>query len=203
MPSEPAYVTALKALSKSTSMPSIETLRETEREFYGESDRACGILLGEWVGWALERAIRSILRADLSNNAAKRLFEFEGPLGTLSSKIDLGFALSIYGRQTNHDLGLIRLMRNEFAHCRLHLRFQMPEVTAVCSHLQLPEWEHSASAFAFRSLPGMAEALESERWWGDKKHPKSRFVISCHTIAEGLFQFARSDRRPLQTSGLP
>jgi hypothetical protein len=203
MPSEPAYVVALKALSKSTSMPSISALREMEKEFYGESDRACGILLGEWVGSALERAIRSILRPDLSNNLAKRLFEFEGPIGTFASKIDFGFALSIYGRKTNHDLGLVRLIRNEFAHCRLPLRFQMAEVTHVCSHLQLPEWEHSASAFSFRSLPGMAEAMETEKWWDDKKNPKTRFVIVCHTIAEELFKFARAHRETLRMSALP
>jgi hypothetical protein len=141
-------------------------------------------------------------RPDLSNNLAKRLFEFEGPIGTFASKIDLGFALSIYGRKTNHDLGLVRLIRNEFAHCRLPLRFQMAEVTDVCSHLQLPEWEHSASAFSFRSLPGMAEAMETEKWWDDKKNPKTRFVVVCHTIAEELFKFARANRETLRMSAL-
>ena len=203
MPSEPAYVTAFKAYCKTDSMPNVALMRDMEREFYGENDRACGILLGEWLNWILEGTIRSLLRPDLPNVLAKRLFEFDGSVGTLASKIDLGFALSIYGRQTNHDLGLIRLIRNEFAHCRLPLRFEAPEVKAVCDHLQLPEWEHSVSPFAFRSLPGMAEAMEAEKWWGDKKHPKSRFVISCHTIAEELFKFRNTNRLPPVTSRLP
>lgn len=202
MGSEPAYVAALKALSKST-MVSVETMRAVEREFYGQNDRACGILFGEWINFSLERALRRMFRAELSNTVAKRLFDFEGSVGTLSAKIDLAFALSIFGQHTHHDLGLIRLIRNEFAHCRLPLRFEMAEVKDVCAHLWLPGWEHSASAFAYRSLVGMAEAIETEPTWKDRDHPKTRFVISCHTIADALFEFARSTPQPTSSTHLP
>jgi hypothetical protein len=202
MASEPAYVVALKALSKSTAA-SHETVRAIEREFYGQNDRACGILFGEWIGFSLERALKSVFRADLPSTIARKLFDFEGSVGSLAGKIDLAFALSLFGRQTYHDLGLIRLIRNEFAHCRLPLRFDLPEVKEVCANLWLPNWEHSASAFAFRSLVGMAEAFETEPLWKDKNHPKTRFVISCHTIADELFKFTQLATQPARASRLP
>lgn len=202
MVSEPAYVSAFKALTKTTTV-SRETSLAIEREFYGQNDRACGILFGEWIGFALERAIKHLFRPDLSKTITKKLFDFDGSVGTLSAKTDLAFALSMFGKHTYHDLGLIRLIRNEFAHCRLPLQFDLPEVKKVCANLWLPGWEHSASPLAFRSLVGMAEAIETESIWKDKDHPKTRFVVSCHTIVDELFKFTQSNPHLSGTTRLP
>lgn len=98
-----------------------------EKEFYGESDRACGILFASWVELLVERAIKYKLKRD----PPTALFDFEGPLGTFSAKIMMAYALELFGSKTNHDLLLIRTIRNEFAHCQLPLRFDVPEVKGV------------------------------------------------------------------------
>src|SRR5260221_1856088 len=131
MTSDPAYLRAFKNFAKRP--PTLEESEAMEKEFYGESDRACGVLHASWVEQVLETAIRRRLRPNLSN----RMFDFEGPVGTFSAKIMMGYALGLFGSKTNHDLLLIRTIRNEFAHCQLPLRFDLPEVKAVCDQLIL------------------------------------------------------------------
>ena len=149
MPSEPAYVSALKEYAKAS--PTVSELDAIENEFFSENDRACGVMFGSWVDMALERAVKSVFRSDLSSTLSKRLFDYEGSVGTFGARINVGYALAIFGQKTFHDLDLIRLIRNEFAHCRRPLRFELAVVKAVCDRLQIPDTEAKRSAIGFGS----------------------------------------------------
>ena len=46
----------------------------------------------------------------------KRLFEFNGPLRTFSSRIDMAFYLGLFGKKAKRDLHIMRKIRNEFAY---------------------------------------------------------------------------------------
>jgi hypothetical protein len=120
----------------------VEQADEIEKEFYGTNDRACGILFASWVELALDRALKSVFRPDMSKTLTKRIFEFDGSIGSFSNKIDVGYGLRIFGQVTYHDLDLIRAIRNEFAHCSLPLKFEIPQIAAVCEHLQILGTEH-------------------------------------------------------------
>jgi predicted solute-binding protein len=61
MPSEPAYVRTFKEYTKSA--PTIDDIGQMEEEFYGQNDRACGILFGGWIDLALVSAIKSTFAA--------------------------------------------------------------------------------------------------------------------------------------------
>ncbi len=175
MTSDPAYLRAFKNFAKRP--PTLEESEAMEKEFYGESDRACGVLHASWVEQVLETAIRRRLRPNLSN----RMFDFEGPLGTFSAKIMMGYALGLFGSKTNHDLLLIRTIRNEFAHCQLPLRFDLPEVKAVCDQLIVPDTEAKIIPSYFYRSGAPSDFLY------DHRHPKARFVICCHSIIHRLF----------------
>ncbi len=175
MTSDPAYLRAFKNFAKR--LPTLEEREAMETEFYGESDRACGVLHASWVEQVLETAIRRRLRPNLSN----RMFDFEGPVGTFSAKIMMGYALGLFGSKTNHDLLLIRTIRNEFAHCQLPLRFDLPEVKVVCDHLIVPDTEAKIIPSYFYTAGTRSDFLY------DHRHPKARFVISCHSIIHRLF----------------
>jgi len=199
MADDPAYVKALKEFTKSA--PRIEDMKAREAEFYGASDRASGILFGGWVELALETAIKSVLRPDLTSTVAKRLLGFEGAVGTFSAKTDLAYALDIFGPITYHDINLIRLIRNEFAHCSHPLTFDIPAVGGVCSHFQILDSDQKTEPFMFVSLTRAADMLENP---ADETNPKNRFITACHSIVWGLLNFAkREERNEMQKSKLP
>jgi hypothetical protein len=160
-----------------------------EKEFYGQSDRACGVLNASWLEQSIELSIQRVLRPDYS----RKLFDFEGPLGTFSAKIMMGYAIGLFGPKTNHDLLLIRTIRNEFAHCQLPLRFDIPEVKAVCDHLIIPDIED------VRVIPMylIDYANEGMHVLYDRDHPKTRFITCCHSIIYQLFYMGQS-AKPLQ-----
>jgi hypothetical protein len=184
--SDPAYLKAFKNFAKSR--PNIADRRIMEKEFYGENDRACGILQASWVEQMLETAIKARLGSESHDN----LFDFEGPLGTFSAKTIMGYALGLFGAKTNHDLLLIRMIRNEFAHCQLPLRFDIPEVKAVCNHLQIPDTEAKViPSYLIDMAKDIGLAEERPDNWSDRQHPKTRFVICCYSIIYQLFEDAR------------
>jgi len=174
--SDPTYLVAFKEYTKSTATSADR--EAMEQEFYGESDRACVILQASWVELMVERAIRSMLRAE----GASKIFDTNGPLGQFSDKILLGYGLEIFGTKTRHDLDLIRYLRNGFAHCQLPLRFSTPEVKAICNNLHLPDIEHNRAT----PLQLFDRAVDGGGAWHDKAHPRERYVICCYTIIAGL-----------------
>jgi hypothetical protein len=177
MASGPAYLETFTEYTKS--LPGVEDQEVMEQEFYGESDRACGILQASWTELIVERTLRSRIRADGSS----RIFDVNGPLGTFSNKIAMAFGLGIFGTKTRHDLDLIRHMRNGFAHCRLPLRFQIPAVKGVCDNLSLPDIE------TLRAIPTqlLDRQVTGGGDWHDLNHPRERYIICCYTIISGLF----------------
>jgi hypothetical protein len=186
-----AYLRAFKDFTKSR--PSVSAREDMEREFYGQNDRACGVLNASWVEQSLETAISRTLA-----RPASKLFDTEGSFPTFSVKIQMAYALGLFGEKTNHDLLLIRTMRNGFAHCQLPLRFDIPEVKAVCDHLSLPDTDA-------RVLPKVVydSPVDDPEPWGNLSHPKTRFVVCCYTIIYHLFDDGRKAGPPPRQTSLP
>src|SRR3954469_12601040 len=128
MASDPVYIREFKVFVKGQLQGA--DLAPLEAELYGSSDRALGVLRASFLEAALERYIRAHVRPNLDSDSAKRLFDFSGIVGSFGAKILLAYALNWIGKDTHHDLELIRTMRNEFAHCRKAIRFTDPPVAA-------------------------------------------------------------------------
>lgn len=171
-----------------------------QNEFYGESARAVGVLQGAMVELALERAIKSTLRRDLTSGIEKSIFGFDGVFGTFSAKIKFGYAVPLFGSITKHDLDIIRLMRNEFAHCRKPISFDLPVVRDICINLQIPETDIKRTPYGYwNATPHDDLALAVA---GDSA--KMKFVTSCHTIATYLLDFSeRGQNVVVHETGLP
>jgi hypothetical protein len=185
--SDPAYLVAFKDYIKS--LPDVDEREAMEQEFYGDSDRACGILQASWVELMVERTLRGRLRFE----GASRIFDMNGPLGSFSNKITIAYGLGIFGTKTKHDLELIRHVRNGFAHCQLPLRFHTPQVKGVCDNLVLPDIE------GVRAIPTYLfdRLVEGGGHWHDQAHPRQRYVICCYTIIAGLFHLSLKPPQPL------
>src|SRR5215204_6920548 len=52
----------------------------------------------------------------LTKNEHSDIFDGTGPLSTFSGRINVAYALGVYGRKTRHDLHSLRNIRNPFAH---------------------------------------------------------------------------------------
>jgi hypothetical protein len=137
MPSDPAYIREFKKFAQGG--PTVDDLERLEEELYGSSDRASAVMLASFAEAALETFLRSKVRPSFSATEMRLLFDFSGILGTFGAKITAGYAFNWYGPETRHDLDLIRLMRNEFAHSRQSFGFLDPPVAAVCRQLRSPD----------------------------------------------------------------
>jgi hypothetical protein len=164
MASDPAYLAAFKEYTKS--LPSVEDREVMEMEYYAEGDRACAILQATWTELIVERTLRARLRFE----GASQIFDSNGPIASFSDKIIMAFGMGVFGTKTRHDLNLIRHLRNGFAHCRLPLRFNSPEVKGVCDNLLLPDIE------SLRAIPTflLDRPVHNGGEWHDKDHPRQR-----------------------------
>jgi hypothetical protein len=180
MPREPAYIRTFKTFAKGN--PSFGDLPNIEAEVYGGNDRARAVMLSAILETSLEIFIRNKTRPSLNADDTSRLLDQSGLLGDFGAKILAGYAFNFYGPDTRHDLDLIRILRNGFAHSRIHFQFTTSEVAGVCSQLRAPD---SAGAFiphAWLRLASKDDLSDA----ADTKHPRTRYVMTCHIIAERL-----------------
>jgi hypothetical protein len=176
-----AYVRDLKAFARGGL--DLDDLPALEAELYGANDRASAVMLGSFLESSLTTFLTHQLRMDLNNDDRRRIFDHQGPLGTFASKIILTYALKLVGPITRHDLDLIRILRNEFAHSRKHFGFETPVVTEVCKHLQTPDLPDSTTPFG-----PFSRAIDGTE--SDKNHPRTRYRSACHTISVSLLRNA-------------
>ncbi len=123
----------MDALSKE--LPSEHDLTSYIDLLSPESDRGAAIMASALLEQTLYVALNSFL---VDEGEAARRDWFEGPTApfrSFSAKIELGFAIGIYGPDTKPRLDVIRNIRNVFAHRSLPLTFEHPTVRAECRKL--------------------------------------------------------------------
>jgi hypothetical protein len=74
-------------------------------------------------GTLVEDSLRALLISRMAPGVEKA--------SSFGAKIQMGFALKLYGERTFHDLELLRELRNLFAHGKLAIDFDTPEVKSV------------------------------------------------------------------------
>jgi DNA-binding MltR family transcriptional regulator len=63
------------------------------------------------------------------------LFDFNGPLGTFSSKIAMAYSLGLIPKSMRTELDILRKLRNEFAHSDQAIDFKTGSIAAICKKL--------------------------------------------------------------------
>jgi hypothetical protein len=144
----------------------IDAFVELYSEMSDASDRSVAIvgaaLLDDTLGFAL--TYRFIA---LEKSWTDRLFDgADAPLGTLSAKVRMGYALRLFGSTTCADLDRVRWIRNQFAHSARRKLFTETAISDRCMQLTTP----------MTIPPGLGEPfpLESAR---------SRYLATCRHIA--------------------
>jgi hypothetical protein len=147
-------------------------------------------MFGSFLEVNLERFLFKQMRPDLNSKDRRQLFEYEGALGTFSSKIVVAYALELIGPVTRADLDLIRFLRNEFAHSRIPFKFTTEEVRAICDKFQIVDLPGALIPQGYLSrVPD--EELENS---SNKTHPRTRFITECHVLAYRMMMATNGPR---------
>jgi hypothetical protein len=106
-------------------------------EIESGSDRAAGIVAAACVEDQLAGAIQSKMEYD--EVIIREMFRSSGPLGSFSAKINLGYLMRLYGKDTKNELDTIKEIRNSFAH-RPHTKdFEVQRLRDLSSNLSMSE----------------------------------------------------------------
>lgn len=143
-------------------------------EINDQSDRGAAIVGAAWLEESISAAIESFLHSD--PRAWQRLFGGNGPLGTLSAKIDLSRLLGLITDAIRSDLHIIREVRNEFAHQIAHksthekLSFNTPHIKDKCMAIKCVAHEKRADPRAtfIRSCAILYAEFEMLEFFGIK-----------------------------------
>jgi len=151
-------------------------IAETNAE---KNDRGAAILLATNVENALQHAILCMLRKREGQERA--LFgRTSSPLGLFAAKIEMAYAMDIFGDQMKNNLNLIRTIRNTFAHAKIPIKFDTQEIKEACAHLAIPKL---LPPFTIR--PPSSEAP-------DELEGRRRFQDVCNAVAHNLNMYANS-----------
>lgn len=116
-----------------------EEFRKSQMEFLilrneltKESDRGCVLLASSHLDFMLKKLLDSKLVG--SKKQKKQIFDFNGSLGTFSSKIIMSYSLGLLSPLAQQDIQAIRKIRNEFAHTTEVISFDQESVKNACNN---------------------------------------------------------------------
>jgi len=174
---DPRYLEELRRYGSGD--PTEADIEALEAELYDGPDRGAAIVLGSVV----ERALVKLLRNHMRDEGISELFRYPAPLSDFGSKIQIAYALKLFGVKTRKDLNIIRSLRNQFAHSRMPIEFTTPVVKACCDELIYPD--APSVNLSFKMLNTVSdERLEQA---SDKDHPRTRYFTSCNEIAQRIY----------------
>jgi hypothetical protein len=170
----------LRSLSRQEA--SMDDMREFQRQVHNETnDRGAILLVTANADLALTQALYRVLK--VPEDFRQRLEAEGGPLNTFSQKIMMGRALGIYGEVMQHNLDLLRHLRNAFAHSHAPITFTTPEVAEAAAHFKhqtlLPPYNLGAET---KPLP---------------EEPRARFHQACETMSHNLIVWGWRQREQM------
>lgn len=124
-----------------------------------ETDRGCALMTAAF----LESELESLLKEKFlgTDKEVEKLFEFNGPLGTFSSKAKLPYALGLISKSTFQDLEIIRNIRNDFAHNYKFIDFSTTsikdKISNLKSHLNVKTFQTIRELFEITVLAILSE----------------------------------------------
>lgn len=123
------------------------------KELLKETDRGCALMVGSYLEYELELLLKEKLVG--RKKSFDDLFQFNGPLGTFSSKIKMCYAIGLISKETHDELELIRKIRNDFGHEFEAISFSTNQIKERINNLKQhthPTTDRPKSVFINSSL---------------------------------------------------
>lgn len=108
-----------------------EDLAKFVEELNRETDRGLPLVAAALIDEKLFETLQAFFVEGKSSN--KLLAEGNAPLGTFSSRIEACYSLGLIDELEYQEIGLIRKVRNEFAHAKHGLSFQTEKIKGYCT----------------------------------------------------------------------
>jgi DNA-binding MltR family transcriptional regulator len=105
-------------------------------ELEKETDRGVALVGATFLDDVLDVMLRALFAGD--GEAANKLLSPGRPLESFGSRAHLAYCVGLLGRDTYHDINLIREVRNDFAH-RKPVDFAHAEIRDKCRRLKVAE----------------------------------------------------------------
>ena len=113
-----------------------EDLASFVDELQKETDRGLPLVGAALIDEKLLNALESFF---VEGKSAKKILSApNAPLGTFSSRIEACYSLALIDKFEYQEIGVIRKIRNEFAHAKHGLSFENEKITGLCTSLQSP-----------------------------------------------------------------
>ncbi|WP_263602363.1 hypothetical protein [Chryseobacterium sp. PET-29] len=155
-----------------------EEFRKSQMEFLTirneltkESDRGCVLLASSHLDFMLEKLLYSKLIG--SKKQKKQIFDFNGPLGTFSSKIIMSYSLGLLPPLAQQDVQTIRKIRNEFAHSVEMISFDQESVKNACNNFNYNISEDATSRTQFMNVVSALSGVIERQIYLAKKFEES------------------------------
>jgi DNA-binding MltR family transcriptional regulator len=104
------------------------------KQFGGESDRACVILVAAVMDECLTKMLKSKL-VQISGNDDPLFDGNNAPMGTFGARISVAHRLGLISKKLHDSLDIVRKIRNDFAHDIFHCDFTNQSVRDRLSYL--------------------------------------------------------------------
>lgn len=111
----------------------IREIMEFRTSISQETDRGAVLMSAAFLDDRLKQLIEARLVED--KKICSQAFDFNGPLGTFSSRINFSYLIGILPKNARADLHTIRAVRNQFAHYAAPLRYEDEKVASLCEKL--------------------------------------------------------------------
>lgn len=114
--------------------PHLTSFVDFLHDFNKETERGAALAAAAMIDDQLGRIIEAFM---IPNKGSQALVSgFNAPLGSFASRIEAAFGLGLISETEYRECGLIRKVRNEFAH-QIKVSFATEKVVRLCGQLQL------------------------------------------------------------------
>lgn len=134
---------AIKNLPDHIATP-VRAVTDFRKTLNQESDRGCALMAAAYLDERLADLLKSYFVDN--NKIINKMFDFNGPFGTFSSRIDSAYALGLLPENVRKDIHLVRKIRNDFAHVSKPITFNDEPIASRCNELYLHGKDNSSRA---------------------------------------------------------
>lgn len=111
----------------------MEEVMTFRKSITAETDRGAVLMAAAFLDDKLKLLLQQRMVQD--KKLGRQVFEFNGPLGTFSARINLAYLFGIIPKNAVRDLHTIRAIRNQFAHHASPLSYEDEKIAPLCNRL--------------------------------------------------------------------
>lgn len=183
--------------------PSSKEEADAISELASMSDRAAAIVAASILEQRIEASLKSIFLdgnrpKSKGGTIAEQLFQFSGPFGAFSTKIDMLFMVGALTKEAYRDLFYIKEIRNCFAHSIGANSFNSAPAKDLARELRFFE-KHIGEQFIASEddpPPAISPMIYVKDRDAELQNPRQRYLICVALFTSTLFTYHRSLPRP-------